>query len=387
MRDISGNAYSRLQRVSEQCSSYLGSHGFEPLDTPILEDTDLFVRKSGGELTSKLYSFVDPGGNRVSLRPEFTSSVIRHFIELEQAPELPARWYYNGPVFRHEPVGGMVYRQFTQVGAELIGTSSLDTEVEVLNLAVNTLRYVGMDDLCIRLGHIGVLGRLLSRYGISEAAKIFIVNSIPGIKSGVTDTGMLMEKATEMGLLRDGTDQVGVDRKLSSDNMDYIRSILSQAMSSPIGRRTSEDIISRLLRKSEVVDSPESLRASMEMVSKLVNTEGGPSEVFDQIEEIANSEGIDTNPLEELSRLIDRLDGIETNLTIDFGFARGISYYTGVVFEFSAPSPSGEILFGGGGRYDSLVKALGGDDVPALGFAISVEPLVDALDGPGVQHA
>ena len=59
------------------------------LDTPLLEQTELFVRKSGGELTTQLYSFVDPGGNRVSLRPEFTSSVIRHYPSREAHPVSP----------------------------------------------------------------------------------------------------------------------------------------------------------------------------------------------------------------------------------------------------------------------------------------------------------
>ncbi len=385
MRDVSGDAYSRIQRVSEQCTSYLRDRGYEPLDTPVLEETELFVRKSGGELTSKLYNFVDPGGNRVSLRPEFTSSVIRHFIELDDAPELPVRWRYDGPVFRYEPGGNGGYRQFTQVGAELIGAASLETDVEVVNLALETLRRSGLEDFRLRVGHLGVLGQILSSYGISEAAKLFIIRSVPEIKGGTADVEGLMAQASDVGLLRDGLDGSNGKEAVSTDNSDYIQEVLTQAMSSPTGRRTPEDIVARLLRKSKVVDQPGAVRASLEVVGKLAAVEGPPSDALARVTEIVTAEGLDAAPMEECTRLIDALDGEESQVVVDFGFARDISYYTGMIFEFVAAIGSDEISVGGGGRYDGLVKALGGDDVPALGFAIGVEPVADAMNGgPGV---
>lgn len=381
MRDVSGDAYTRIQRVSEQCTSYLSGRGYKPLDTPVLEETELFVRKSGGELTSKLYNFVDPGGNRVSLRPEFTSSVIRHFIELDKPLDLPVRWYYNGPVFRYEPGGNGGYRQFTQVGAELIGSAGLETDIEVLNLALETLRQSELEDFRLRVGHLGVLGQLLSSYGVSEAARLFIIRSVPEIKSGATDVEGLMEQAADVGLLRDGVEYTNGRESVSPDSSDFIQEVLTQAMSSPTGRRTPEDIVGRLLRKSKVVDQPSAVRASLEVVSKLAMVEGPPSGALDQVVEIVAAEGLDVSPIEECARLVDALEGDRSQVVVDFGLARDISYYTGVIFEFVATTESGSISVGGGGRYDGLVKALGGDDVPALGFAIGVEPVVDALQG------
>ena len=122
MRDAAGSEYGAIQAAAAAFETFAAARGYGMLDTPLLEQTELFVRKSGGELTTQLYSFVDPGGNRVSLRPEFTSSVIRHYAEQPHPLAQPVRWQYRGPVFRHDGA----FRQFTQAGAELIGSSGVE---------------------------------------------------------------------------------------------------------------------------------------------------------------------------------------------------------------------------------------------------------------------
>ena len=112
MRDAAGSEYGAIQAAAAAFETFAAARGYGMLDTPLLEQTELFVRKSGGELTTQLYSFVDPGGNRVSLRPEFTSSVIRHYAEQTHPLAQPVRWQYRGPVFRHDGA----FRQFTQAG-------------------------------------------------------------------------------------------------------------------------------------------------------------------------------------------------------------------------------------------------------------------------------
>ena len=77
-------------------------HGYQVLETPILEPTELFLRKSGGELAARLYTFTDQGGNQVSLRPEYTASILRYYMEQPNSGLLSMRVQYAGPVFRHE---------------------------------------------------------------------------------------------------------------------------------------------------------------------------------------------------------------------------------------------------------------------------------------------
>ena len=126
MRDLSQREYSSMSAHQKKLQQHLDLHGYDAIDVPLLEETELFLRKSGGELAARLYSFTDPSGWRVSLRPEFTSSVIRRYLqEAEQgAQSFPRRFQYAGPVFRFEPADKGGGRQFTQVGAELIGVEA-----------------------------------------------------------------------------------------------------------------------------------------------------------------------------------------------------------------------------------------------------------------------
>ena len=135
MADVTGGSFERSAKIVDALGAYYASRGYAPIDTPIVEDAELFVRKSGGELSGMLYTFDDPGGNRVSLRPEITPSVIRHYIEHTAELGAPARLRYCGPVFRHHSLDGGDLRQFTQVGTELIGLSGSGADAEILSIA------------------------------------------------------------------------------------------------------------------------------------------------------------------------------------------------------------------------------------------------------------
>ena len=124
--------------LSETAISFLAESGFSRVDTPIVEDSELFVRKGGGEMAGLLYTFRGPSGRKLSLRPEFTTSVIRLFVD-RGAPAPPIRWSYSGSVFRHERDGGGSLRQFTQVGAEIIGLPSPDVDAQLICTAAEGL--------------------------------------------------------------------------------------------------------------------------------------------------------------------------------------------------------------------------------------------------------
>ena len=128
MSDIQQDKRILVNQTSEYIRLFLKESGYNLVDTPILEDAELFVRKSGGELTRQMFTFTDLGGRRVTLRPEFTSSVIRYFIEKSGDLSLPVRWQYSGPVFRYQPGNSVLYNQFNQAGAELIGAGGVDAD-------------------------------------------------------------------------------------------------------------------------------------------------------------------------------------------------------------------------------------------------------------------
>ena len=348
------------------------------METPLLEPTELFVRKSGGELTSRMYTFVDPGGRRVSLRPEFTSSVIRHFVQ-EGAADGPVRWQYRGPVFRYEREVNGGYRQSLQVGAELIGASGPEADAEVLSLAWEGLDAVGIDDRRLRVGHVGLLQDVVRGCGLSETAAMFIIRNAPELKRGDVDAAGLASRARDAGLLGT-TPDIPENGDWASDGSrsarEYVRGVLAGAAASPLGRRSPEQIVDRLMRKVAETDSEASFLEAASLVAGMVSQEGSPGDALRTLRRTV-SERAGTGPvLGELESLFDDLArrGIDEYRTVfDPGLVRELSYYTGVIFEIVGPS---DTPLCGGGRYDDLIKALGGDDTPALGFAYTVESLV-----------
>ena len=152
-------------------------------------------------------------------------------------------------------------------------------------------------------------------------------------------------------------------------------------MPAPVGRRTTDDIIARLLRKVHNADGPDAFGRALGFADRLARLAGEPRCALRRARETASECGISAAPLDELEALVDMLPDAGVPITLDLGMARGISYYTGMIFELAPPNGCGEAL-GGGGRYDGLVQALGGRDcVPALGFAYNVNALLDALGG------
>ena len=385
MGDLDSQAWQRSDNVLDRLRFHLGSQDYQPIDTPLLEETELFVRKSGGALAGRLYNFTDPGGTPVSLRPEFTASVIRHFIENEAALNLPVRWQYSGPVFRYTPAENGSYRQFTQCGAELVGASGFDADIEIIALAVSGLQQLGMNQFRLRIGHLGVLHGLLDSFGLSEPAKLFIIGNMNAMAGNDADVEGLMKHAGEVGLLSGSVDLgFGLETALESMSTEaaeeFIQGVLKESMPEPLGRRTTDQIIARLLSKVREANAPQAFECALQLASTYSKLAGEVQATMATARLAAADRGVDGAPLDELEALLERIPEIgveESMVTLDMGMARGISYYTGVVFEIVQDDGA---ALGGGGRYDDLVQALGGSKpVPAMGFAYNVSSLLDVL--------
>ena len=378
MRDHGSKGFSNETQAAERLSAHLDKAGFQPVDTPLLEETELFTRKGGVELTGSLYAFVDPGGRRVSLRPEFTSSVIRCFVEESVQP--PARLRYNGPVFRYERGHGQTFRQYVQVGGEVIGAQGAETDAEVIHLACSGLESLGLD-VAVRVGHLGALNGLLAGFGLSEAANRFIIGNVSLLKEGRTSATALVDQATQAGLVR--ASRNGDAHADSSALGGVLQDVLGDAMAKPVGRRTTEEILARLRRKARDANDGARFTAGLECVAALVEVHGTPKDALKDLRALAKAREVSDAPLDSLETLCAALakrglDGRRVRL--DMALARGIAYYTGMIFELTSPGlPAGASL-GGGGRYDGLVQALGGDDLPALGFAYDMDYVLAALD-------
>ena len=389
MSDLDSEAWRRSDDVLARLRSHMGALGYQPIDTPLLEETELFVRKSGGDLAGRLYNFTDPGGTPVSLRPEFTSSVIRHFIDNEATLTLPVRWHYSGPVFRYAPAEQGSYRQFTQSGAELVGASGDDADIEIISLAVSGLESLELEGIRLRIGHLGVLHNLLDAFGLSQPAKLFIIGNMNALRDGESDVDGLMRHAGEVGLLRGSVDLgLGMEAALESMSTEaaeeFILGVLRETMPEALGRRTTDNIIARLLSKVRQANCPQTFERALRLADTLSRLEGKPQSTLQSARDTAEEFGVDGAPIGEIEALLERVPetGLaESQVTLDMGMARGISYYTGVIFELVEDDDRG-VALGGGGRYDGLVQALGGSEgVAAMGFAYNVNAVLDVLGG------
>ena len=384
MRDLSPAETDYNLSIAARAERRLSEAGFRRLDTPVIERTDLFVRKSGGEVSSSLYTFLDPGGISVSLRPEFTPSVIRWFIE--NRPD-QLRYYYSGPVFRYGGARGGRFRQFHQVGGELLGVSGSDGDSEILGLAHRCLEAGGVEDCVLHLGHIGVIRDLLRAVGLSERTQMFMVANLDDIAAGSDYIGPLLEKATAAGLVADSAGPLTGVPDLPNTALPVLDA-LQQTVSGATGRRSPEQIMSRLVGRARRASSKAEFEEAAANVARLVASQGSPSEVAAEAETILRDSDASLASLYSLKTTIDSITSNgwdESSIQLDLSFVKGMAYYTGTVFEF-LPSPGGsEFALGGGGRYDDLVKAFGGPDMPACGFALNIDELAWAARHNGAQ--
>ncbi len=137
----------------------LGSAGYEPFDSPVFEDTELFARGVGAStdiVRKEMFTFEDKAGRSLTLRPEGTAGVCRAYVEhgMHKLPQ-PVKLLYWGPFFRHEAPQAGRFRQFTQFGAEALGSDAPSLDAEVILLLVDIAARAGAEGLRVRVSSLG----------------------------------------------------------------------------------------------------------------------------------------------------------------------------------------------------------------------------------------
>lgn len=154
-RDLLEPESGRVRALVGLFASEAELAGFGQIVPPMFEDVGVFVRlgEASDVVSKELYSFEDKGGREIALRPEFTASVCRAFAE--QRPLLPWKTWYSGPSFRYDKPQKGRYRQFDQVGAEVIGSNDPDVDVELIALAWRFYQRLGLPDVVMMLNTLG----------------------------------------------------------------------------------------------------------------------------------------------------------------------------------------------------------------------------------------
>lgn len=145
--DLYGTAKRKMKKVAAEASAVVEKYGFEEIETPIFEFTEVFARNLGDTsdiVTKEMYCFNDKGGESLTLRPEGTAGVVRAFVSNGMQQNLPVKFYYTGPMFRYERPQKGRQRQFTQFGVELLGVETPQADIEVISMAYEFLEKLGL---------------------------------------------------------------------------------------------------------------------------------------------------------------------------------------------------------------------------------------------------
>src|SRR5881398_341357 len=305
--------------------SVAARYGFEEYDGPPLESLEMYTKKSGDEIVQQLYSFRDKGDREVALRPEMTPTLARMVATRVQALKKPIRWFSIPQLFRYERQQRGRLREHFQLNMDIIGEASPLADAELMAAAVDIMRAFGLgpQDVQLRMSDRRVLRTLLLGRGLSEG---------------------------QLGAAFEAID------KSERVPREAIAEILSKA---GIGKRETDAVF-------EIA----ALRGLDAVLSALGNVKGG--------EEAGE-------PLRQAVGALQAM-GLGDFVAVDLTIVRGLAYYTGIVFEQFDTGKSLRAICGGG-RYDGLLKALGGVDLPALGFGMGDVVLGELLKerGPADQ--
>lgn len=387
MHDLLPDTYRRQRWIIERLRALHAQAGYDPVDTPILEQSDLFQASFGQELWQNLYTF-HLHHRDLCLRPEYTASICRLYLDHYQRQPLPLRFQYAGPVFRYEAPGRGRYRQHTQLGVELFGGHTLSADAEILLLACEALSELHVSAYRLELGHIGVASGFINRLHLDDHAARLLLSLMEQISRSVEGEQMAQARlealyptyqANEMSARGDQT-----GGRLSEVEARYIAPLLSGISISFGDDDVRHEIVERFLWKMERSEQRRQILHALEFLRALHAISGAPPEVFAALRELLGRYELDPAPLTELERLVAIVEqsGLpRQQILLNLALGRGVSYYTGLVFEIHAQDEEGfDTQLCGGGRYDHLIRAVGSTrDVNACGFTFGVERLLALL--------
>ncbi len=374
MDDVSPERYAALHRTSAAMLDVCRLAGYEAIDVPVVEFTELFLRKAGEERVQQMYSFRYRNRD-LSLRPEFTASVLRSVLPTLDAAISPHRYAYCGPVFRYDPPEGRQSRQFTEIGAELLGAAGAAADAEVVATAYAAVEAAGVAAPMLVVGHVGVARGFLAGLALDERVRDWLVWSMERLRPDDPDTGDMHPALA--ALLAEEESRPAQVSAVPPDRDQFIALLREAGFSLEGNRRTPEEIATGLIRKVARREEGAAVRRALAFLRRLVALRGAPSVVLPELDAVLAAEGLDAAPVERLRAVLDLLPayGIAPErVRLDLGLGRKLHYYTGMLFEVYG----GAARLGGGGRYDELASALGAEvSVPAVGFSLGLERVLD----------
>ncbi|MFL5625783.1 MAG: histidine--tRNA ligase [Ktedonobacteraceae bacterium] len=384
MHDLLPEAYQRQHWITDRLGAFLGQAGYMAVDAPILERSDLFHASFGQDLWQNLYAF-RLHNRDLCLRPEYTASICRLYLDHYQQQPLPLRFQYAGPIFRYEAPGRNRYRQHTQLGIELFGGHAASADAEILQLACDVLKELHITQYRLELGHIGVVSGFINRLHLDDHAARLLLSLMEQISRSAEGENLAQARLEALyPLTSAGTaDEANVSKGVLSDieTTRHITSLLNGISISFGDDAARHEVVERYLWKMGRNEQRRQILYALEFLRALHAVSGPPPDVFGELRELLVRYELDPASLLELEQLVALLEqcGVsDQQIMLNLSLGRGVSYYTGLVFEIHAQNDEGfAAQLCGGGRYDRLMRAVGSaHDINACGFAFGVERLL-----------
>lgn len=208
------------------------SFGFRETATPIFEEAELFVLRSGPNVLKELYNFKDKGDREMALRPEMTAPAIRMFVNGMSNDPKPIKIFYFGQCFRYERPQSGRYREFFQFGAEIIGSATPETDAEAVAMAAFMIKKLGLKDYRMRIGHIGVLRQKIADAGVPRENTAEILQKLDKklydeARPMLKDLGVSDDDMEELFRITETVGGAEVLKDVPGDAGEYLKSVVS----------------------------------------------------------------------------------------------------------------------------------------------------------------
>ena len=321
-------AKSRLLRTF---SDVFESFGFAPIETPHLEYAEILVKQGSEEIQKELYRFKDHGGRDVALRFDQTVPLARFITQHRGVLGLPFKRYAIGNVFRGERAQKGRYREFTQCDFDFIGSDSIGADAEIVQVIYASLKALGIEDFTIWINNRKILN------GICEHL---------GIEAQTNDALRIVDKLDKIGkesVIDELVNELGIAQKKAQELLDFV----------------------------------------------LLKEAGDRAQFFENIkpyETLNKSLHTGISELRELFNLLSLLKINPKCLKINFSIARGLGYYTGIIYETTLNALSGIGSVCSGGRYDNLTQNFAKEPMSGVGASIGIDRLLAALEELGIAE-
>ncbi len=339
MRDFLPSDVRKREYVIGIIKEVYESYGFEPLETPAVENLDTLMGKYGEEGNQLIFKILKRGEkldlenagkesdlSDLALRYDLTVPLAR--VVAHHRNDLPKffKRYQIQPVWRADRPARGRFREFYQCDVDAIGSASVAVEAEQIMAVSEILKSLGFDNFQVRLNHRKILADILDTAGV-----------VPQ-KHG--DALVAIDKLDKIG--PEGVSKELEARGISGDAAEMLLGIFAETQKIIDDRDKSEDV-------------------NRTIVSNLINI-------------------VDNDVLTDIGNILRFCEGFPVQL--DLSLARGLSYYTGAIFELTVPDLAGSL--GGGGRYDGLIGMFGKEQIPACGFSLGLERILVVMEERGM---